>query len=241
MSITPQNADAPLIYVVDDEVHIRRLAQVALEDHGMKVQTFGSGNEAIAALRQQKPDLIILDWMMPPPDGIAVCRTIRETPDWAALPVIILTARTEEMDRVLGLELGADDYITKPFGVRELPARVRAVLRRGRMADAQDDIAITIGPLSIDAKRRRVSLNGTPIDLTTREFDLLYLLMQHPGQVFTRDQLLDRVWNTTYYGDTRTVDVHIRYVRQKIEPTPDGPTFIRTVRGVGYAFEAPES
>lgn len=231
---------APLIYIVDDEANIRRLAAVALTDAGMKVETFANGTDLMAAIRRKKPDLALLDWMLPPPDGIELCRRLRSDQETRALPIIMLTARTEEMDRVLGLELGADDYITKPFGVRELPARVRAVLRRKHLYEETTDDVLEVGPITIDGKRRKTTKRGEVIELTQREFDLLYLLMEHPGQVFTRDVLLDRVWRTNYYGDTRTVDVHVRYLRQKIEDEPNNPKLILTVRGVGYCYAEPE-
>lgn len=227
---------APLIYVVDDEANIRHLASVALSEAGMTVETYGNGNDFLRAVQMRKPDLALLDWMMPQPDGLELCRRLRASADTKTLPIIMLTARTDEMDRVLGLELGADDYITKPFGVRELPARVRAILRRQRFAETEETDDLVRGRLTIDAKRRKTTKDGETIELTMREFDLLYLLMQHPGQVFTRDTLLDRVWQTNYYGDTRTVDVHIRYLRQKIEDEPNRPKLIQTVRGIGYCF-----
>ena len=227
---------SPLIYLVDDEANIRRLAAVALNEAGMKVETYGNGTDFLQAVHSHKPDLVIVDWMMPPPDGIALCRRLRDSAETQTLPIIMLTARTDEIDRVLGLELGADDYITKPFGVRELPARVRAILRRQRFAEPEVSDVLTRGRLTIDAKRRKLTKDSETIELTMREFDLLYLLMQHPGQVFSRDTLLDRVWQTNYYGDTRTVDVHIRYLRQKIEDEPNSPKLILTVRGIGYCF-----
>ncbi len=226
----------PLIYVVDDEANIRRLAALALVDSGMQVETFAGGPEFLHALQYKMPDLVLLDWMMPGPDGPEIIRKLRENPETINLPIIMLTAKSDETDKVIGLELGADDYLTKPFGVRELPARVRAVLRRQSRAKQIEDERIEEAGLIIDAKRRRLTKRGETIELTTREFDLLFILMQHPGQVFSRDMLLDRVWKTNYYGDTRTVDVHVRYLRQKIEDDPSNPKYIKTVRGVGYCF-----
>ncbi len=227
----------PMIYVVDDEANIRRLASLALTDNGMEVETFANGQDLFHTIRQQLPDCLIVDWMMPAPDGLEIIRRLREDTRTQNLPIIMLTAKSEEMDAVLGLELGADDYISKPFGVRELPARVRAVLRRKARTekDAEEEI-LSIGDLTIDPKRRTCSKHGDSIELTTREFDLLYILMLNAGQVFSRDMLLDRVWKTNYYGDTRTVDVHIRYLRQKVEEDPSDPIYIQTVRGVGYSF-----
>lgn len=226
----------PLIYVVDDEANIRRLASMALVESGMQVETYATGPEFLHALQYKVPDLVLLDWMMPGMDGLELIRRLRENPETINLPIIMLTAKSEELDKVIGLELGADDYITKPFGVRELPARVRAILRRQSRAEQIEDEVLEEADLMMDARRRKLTKRGETIELTTREFDLLFILMQHPGQVFSRDMLLDRVWKTNYYGDTRTVDVHIRYLRQKIEDDPSNPRYIQTVRGVGYCF-----
>ncbi|MDD2213797.1 MAG: response regulator transcription factor [Oscillospiraceae bacterium] len=226
----------PLIYIVDDEPHIRRLAAEALKDYGMDTETFANGTEFMAAVRHKVPDAAILDWMMPPPDGLELCRRLRQEAPTAQLPIIILTAKSDETDRVLGLELGADDYISKPFGVRELAARVRALLRRRSFGGSSEQVLLQSGGLTLDVRRRRVTKNGEAVELTLREFDLLQLLMTYPGQVFSRDQLLDRVWKTNYFGDTRTVDVHVRYLRQKLEDHPEQPQLILTVRGVGYCF-----
>lgn len=226
----------PLIFVVDDEANIRRLASLALTDGGMQAETYASGPEFLHALQYKTPDLVLLDWMMPGMDGLELIRRLRENPQTVNIPIIMLTAKSDETDKVIGLELGADDYITKPFGVRELPARVRAILRRQTRAEQIEDETITVADLMIDARRRKLTKRGENIELTTREFDLLFILMQHPGQVFSRDMLLDRVWKTNYYGDTRTVDVHVRYLRQKIEDDPAKPRYIQTVRGVGYCF-----
>ncbi|MDI9469442.1 MAG: response regulator transcription factor [Bacillota bacterium] len=229
----------PLIYIVDDEPHIRLLAAEALGDYGMETVTFADGEALLAAIDRRLPDCVLLDWMMSPPDGLEICRRLRSGERTRTLPIIMLTARTDEVDRVLGLEIGADDYISKPFGVKELAARVRALLRR-RDYDSQlaENERLELGPIELDLKRRRVLKRGEPVELTLREFDLLSVLMQSPGQVFSRDQLLDRVWKTNYYGDTRTVDVHVRYLRQKLEDEPAEPRLIRTVRGIGYAFAA---
>lgn len=225
-----------LVYIVDDEANIRRLAAVAIQDYGMETETFANGNDFLQALRHRMADVVILDWMMPAPDGLEILRRLREDPKTKALPVIMLTAKGEEMDRVLGLELGADDYVSKPFGVRELAARVRAQIRRRMLSEQEEPEEITAGPIELDTLRRKVTKRGETIDLTQREFDLLQMLMEHRGQVFTRDVLLDRVWKTNFYGDTRTVDVHVRYLRLKLEDEPNNPRFILTVRGVGYCF-----
>ena len=225
-----------LVYIVDDEANIRRLAAVAIQDYGMETETFSNGKDFFLALNYKIPDAVILDWMMPAPDGLEILQTLRRDPKTRALPIIMLTAKGEEMDRVLGLELGADDYISKPFGVRELAARVRAQLRRKSLSEQVENEVLAAGPISLDAVRRKVTKRGETIELTQREFDLLHMLLEHRGQVFTRDALLDRVWKMNYYGDTRTVDVHVRYLRLKLEDEPNQPRFILTVRGVGYCF-----
>lgn len=227
----------PLIYIVDDEANIRRLASLSLEEQGMEVRSYENGEQLLDALDRSIPDCILLDWMMPGLDGIQLLHRIRNNDKFKNIPLIMLTAKSEEMDIVMALELGADDYISKPFGVKELPARVRAVLRRQNKAteDIQDK-KLSASGITIDPKRHSVVKNGVNIDLTAREFDLLYVLMESPGRVFTRDTLLNQVWDTEYFGDTRTVDVHIRYLRQKIEDDDANPVYIKTIRGVGYSF-----
>lgn len=227
-----------LVYIADDELNIRKLVAFGLKDAGYESAEFADGASLLAAVRQKKPDAIVLDWMMPPPDGLAVCRMLRENPEWKHIPVLMLTARGEEIDRVLGLEIGADDYIVKPFSVKELCARVRAVLRRtGRSsADEEAEQRLDSGALSVDIARHTVTKRGERRELTAKEFDLLVMLMKNREKVLTRDTLLDKVWGVEYYGDTRTVDVHIRYLRQKIEDDPETPRLIQTVRGVGYKF-----
>ncbi len=225
----------PLVYVVDDEPHIRRLVSIGLRDEGYDIQEFSDGNAFLHALGIKRPDAVVLDWMMPPPDGLSCLRQIRENPKCRALPVILLTARGDEVDRVLGLEIGADDYVTKPFSNKELAARIKSLLRRDSYLHAAPDI-LSCGDLTLDVGRRAVRKNGVPIELSLREFELLYELMQNKGRVLTRDMLLDRVWKVDYFGDTRTVDVHIRYLRQKIEDNAEKPTYILTARGVGYKF-----
>ena len=173
---------------------------------------------------------------MPPPDGLAVCRTLRASPETRNIPILMLTARGEEIDKVLGLELGADDYIVKPFGMKELCARVRAVLRRAERAAEIPEQTLECGGLKVDITRHTVEKNGENVELTAKEFDLLAMLMKNRGKVLTRDNLLDKVWGEEYFGDTRTVDVHVRYLRQKVENDPDKPVLIQTVRGVGYKF-----
>ena len=227
----------PLIYIVDDEANIRRLASLALEEQGMEVRSYENGEQLLEALDRSIPDCILLDWMMPGLDGIQLLHRIRNNDKFKNIPLIMLTAKSEEMDVVMALELGADDYISKPFGIKELPARVRAVLRRqSRSTEDTQDRKLSASGITIDPKRHSVVKNGVNIDLTAREFDLLYVLMESPGRVFTRDTLLNQVWDTEYFGDTRTVDVHIRYLRQKIEDDDANPVYIKTIRGVGYSF-----
>lgn len=224
-----------LVYIADDEPNIRKLVAFGLKDSGYEPAEFADGNALLQAVKQRRPDAIILDWMMPPPDGLAVCRMLREEERTRDIPVLMLTARGEEFDRVLGLEIGADDYIVKPFSVKELCARVRAVLRRTERG-GQEKKKIEFGNLSADVAGHTVLKNGKPLELTAKEFDLLVMLMKNSGRVMTRDALLDKVWGVEYFGDTRTVDVHIRYLRQKVEDDPDKPAYILTVRGVGYKF-----
>lgn len=228
-----------LIYVVDDEANIRRLAALGLQDAGYETVEFSSGEQMLAALSRMEPDCVVLDWMMPQPDGLEVCRRMRAENRWRHIPIIMLTARADEVDKILGLELGADDYLTKPFSVKELAARVKALIRRGEYLSERDE-RLCSGELELDSARHRVTKNGREIALSLREYELLYELMKHPGRVLTREILLNRVWQTDFVGDTRTVDVHVRYLRQKIEDEPDNPRYILTVRGVGYRFAEPE-
>lgn len=225
-----------LVYIADDELNIRKLVSFGLKDSGFETAEFPDGTQLMSAVRQRAPDAIILDWMMPQPDGLAVCRMLRENAATRSIPVLMLTARGEEIDRVLGLELGADDYIVKPFSIKELCARVRAVLRRTARQEDSAEQVLTSGDLTVDITRHSVTKGETLVELTVKEFDLLVMLMKNSGKVLTRDTLLDKVWGVEYYGDTRTVDVHVRYLRQKIENNPDDPVFIQTVRGVGYKF-----
>ena len=225
-----------LVYIADDELNIRKLIAFGLKDSGFETAEFPDGTQLLAALKLRVPDAIILDWMMPQPDGLAVCRMLRENSATRAIPVLMLTARGEEIDRVLGLEIGADDYIVKPFSMKELCARVRAVLRRTGRQEEPAEKVLSIGEVSVDIVRHIVKKAGNPVELTAKEFDLLVMLMKNSGKVLTRNTLLDKVWGVEYYGDTRTVDVHVRYLRQKIEDNPDEPTYIQTVRGVGYKF-----
>jgi DNA-binding response OmpR family regulator len=227
------------ILVVDDEPTILEVVELYLLREGFKVLTAADGQAALSAVQQQQPDLVVLDLMLPGISGLDVTRLLRAG---GALPIIMLTARGEETDRVVGLELGADDYVTKPFSPRELVARVKAVLRRAQPTAAPepaDSHVIAIGGLRLDSAARSVTLDGQPIGLTAREFDLLLFLMHRPGQVFTREQLLDNVWGYTFASDMSTVTVHIRRLREKIERDPTNPTLLQTVWGVGYKLERP--
>ena len=224
------------ILVVDDEPTIREVVGLYLRREGFEVESAADGEAALAAISRARPDLVVLDLMLPGVDGLAITRQVRAAGN---LPIILLTARSEEIDRVLGLELGADDYITKPFSARELVARVRAVLRRTQALPEPTPVAtpVSLGTLRIDPAARAVSLEGQPVTLTVREFDLLLFLARHPGQVFTREQLLDQVWGYTFASDASTVTVHIRRLREKIEADATTPRRILTVWGVGYKLE----
>ncbi len=225
-----------LIYIADDEANIRNIIAIGLKDGGFETMEFADGTSLLEAVKRRRPDAVILDWMMPQPDGLTVCRMLRENEETHYVPVLMLTARGEEIDRVLGLEIGADDYIVKPFSIKELCARIKAVLRRTNGRPEQEELILRHGTLKVDVTRHQVTRDGQSVDLTAKEFDLLVMLMKHHGKVLTRDTLLDKVWGVEYFGDTRTVDVHVRYLRQKIEKDPDSPQFIQTVRGVGYKF-----
>jgi len=230
----------PVILVVDDERHIVELVRFNLEKEGYQVITAQDGLEACKMAKQDKPDLVILDVMLPGMDGFEVCRTIQKDSEIAEIPIIMLTARTEEIDKILGLEIGADDYMTKPFSPRELLARVKARLRRtARKADSglSGNGVIKTSGLVIDPERFEVFLDGIRLELTPKEFELLRFLARSPGKVLTRDFLLENIWGYEYLGDTRTVDVHIRHLRQKIEVDPANPKYIETVRGIGYKFK----
>ena len=231
------------ILVVEDEFKIARLVRDYLEAAGFRVVTAYDGQEALAQFRHERPDLVILDLNLPGMDGLAVARAIRQAPTSARVsntPIIMLTARVEETDRIVGLELGADDYVTKPFSPRELVARVRAVLRRAPGGEAaREDAASTLiqaGNLVIDPEKRSVNMGGRALELTTTEFDLLYVLARTPGRVFSRMELLDRVQGTAYEGYERTIDVHIKNLRKKLEADPRHPRYILTVYGAGYRF-----
>lgn len=221
-----------LILVVDDEPKIVRLAHDYLEQSGFRVLPAGDGMTALAAARREKPDLVVLDLNLPAMDGLDVCRTLRRE---SSVPIIMLTARAEETDRLIGLELGADDYIVKPFSPRELVARVRAVLRRTQ-GDVQTPGLIRSGDLEIDLNGHRVMAGEEPIKLTRIEFNLLAILAQHPGQTLTRAQLIDRLHGAADGGYDRSIDAHIKNLRRKIEADPADPRYVLTVYGIGYQF-----
>jgi DNA-binding response OmpR family regulator len=220
------------ILVVDDESTIRDVVEQYLRREGYDTVAAADGEEAIA--RATDADLVILDLMLPRVDGFEVLRRIRES---RAVPIIMLTARSEEIDKLVGLGIGADDYVTKPFSPRELVARVQAVLRRAQNRPVQPGEIVQVGALRINPQLRTVERDGRAIELTAREFDLLHFLASHPGQVFTREQLLDQVWDFHFAGDTSTVTVHIRRLREKVEPDAVRPRYVKTVWGVGYKVE----
>ncbi len=222
-----------MIYCLEDDDSIRNLMLYTLNAAGYEARGFPDSVPFWAALREQRPDLVLLDIMLPGEDGIAVLRRLRGERSTADLPVILASARGSEYDKVTGLDLGADDYLAKPFGMLEMVSRVRAVLRRAG-PPARSPERLRLGILELDPQRHQVRMDGEPLQLTLKEYDLLRLFLEHPGRVFTRDELLSRVWSTDYTGETRTVDVHIRTLRSKLGPCGN---WIRTVRGVGYKLE----
>jgi two-component system, OmpR family, alkaline phosphatase synthesis response regulator PhoP len=225
------------ILVADDEKDIVELVAYNLEREGFTVLRASDGRKALESIKHDKPDLVILDLMMPEVSGMEVCRMIRGVPETAGLPIIMLTAKSDPIDKILGLEIGADDYITKPFHVRELIARVRAVLRRSEQRpDGDLPESYDYQGLHVDFKAYRVTLEGRPVELSSREFKLLQFFTSHPGRVYSRDQLLDRVWGDEAFVEPRTVDVHISRLRGAIEPDKENPQYILTVRGIGYKF-----
>ena len=228
-------SQAPRILLVDDEQSLQKLLAYPLRKEGYEVVPALDGQEALDRLRDTTFDLVVLDLMLPKVDGFEVCRQVRAR---SSVPIIMLTARAEEIDKVLGLELGADDYITKPFSVREFRSRVKAVLRRAELARADDpgEEPLVDGDLRIDFEKRVVTYAGQPVRLTYVEFEILAALARHPGRVYNRMVLLERVWGDASYRDPRTVDVHVRHLREKLEGDPAHPELILTVRGVGYRF-----
>jgi DNA-binding response OmpR family regulator len=221
------------ILVVDDETNLRHTVGYALRREGYEVASAEDGEKALELFRSSRPDLVVLDVMLPRMDGLAVCRAIRRESD---VPVIMLTARDTELDTVVGLEVGADDYLTKPFSMVELVARIRAMLRRAAPRHGTAPERVELRGLAIDVARRRVTVEGTEVELKPREFDLLAHLAGSPGRVFTREQLLASVWGLDYSGDPRTVDTHVKTIRERLSDEAERPRWIETVRGVGYRF-----
>jgi DNA-binding response OmpR family regulator len=228
------NDSSSTILLVDDEESIQKLLTYPLERDGFRVVQAWDGEEALARFNEEDVDLVVLDIMLPKLDGIEVCKQLRAK---STVPIIMLTARDDELDKVLGLELGADDYITKPFSIREFRSRVRALLRRAAIGrPGPDDDLIEAGPLTLDVARRHVEVRGRPVQLTYVEFELLRTLAAAPGRVFSRRMLLESLWGDADYRDPRTIDVPVRHLREKLEQEPREPEFIFTVRGVGYRF-----
>ena len=226
------------ILIIEDDRNLVDALRYNLAKEGYEVVIATDGSQALETARASNPDLIILDIMLPKLSGLEVCRILRKE---MTVPILMLTAKTEEVDKIVGLEVGADDYLTKPFSMRELIARIRAMLRRADMVKAMpsDDVAqLKVNDLNVDVARRQATLDNRPLDLTPKEFDLLAFLARNRGLVFSREQLLEKVWSYDYAGDTRTVDVHIRWLRKKIEADPSKPERIVTVRSVGYKLEA---
>jgi two-component system, OmpR family, response regulator len=225
------------VLIVEDDVNLLETLKYNLRKEGYDVFTAGDGEQAIEVARREKPDLLILDIMLHKINGFEVCRILRKE---MTMPILMLTAKADETDKIVGLEIGADDYMTKPFSIRELLARVRAMLRRAKMAEtplATEPALIKISNLEVDTARHRASLAGAILELSPKEFDLLAFLAKNKGLVFSREQLLEKVWGYDYAGDSRTVDVHIRWLRQKIETDPTHPEYFVTIRGTGYKLE----
>lgn len=227
---------AKKVLVVDDEKLIVKGIRFSLEQDEMKVDCAYDGQEALDKAREGDYDLILLDVMLPRMDGFEVCRAVRE---FSNVPIVMLTAKGDDMDKIMGLEYGADDYITKPFNILEVKARIKAILRRIKSREAEEDSGNVVksGDVSMDTDRRSLRIAGEDINLTSKEFDMLLLLVNHPGKVYSRDSLLHTIWGSDYPGDARTVDVHIRRLREKIEPNPSEPRYVHTKWGVGYYFQ----
>lgn len=233
------SADQPVVLIVEDEESFVEALSIGLQREGFIPRVARDGPAAVAMFEASQPDIVLLDVMLPGMSGIDVCRHIRRI---SSTPVIMVTARDSELDTVVGLELGADDYVTKPYRLRELIARMRAVMRRGQGAGPQDfDVdVLEMGDIRLDAGRREVTVQGTVVALTRKEFELLEQLMSNAGRVITRERLIDEVWGADYVGDTKTLDVHIRRLRTKVDTDTDKPSHITAVRGVGYRYELPE-
>ena len=228
---------ARTILVVEDETTLRETLAEALEAEGFRVVAAADGREALTVFRAERPDLVLLDLMLPELSGIEVCRIIRAE---SGVPIVMLTAKDSELDKVVGLELGADDYVTKPFSVRELSARIRALFRRSEQtATTTPPAVVDLGRVQVDLAGHRILRDGEALPVKPKAFELLAFLLRHPGQAFTRDQLLEHVWGYDYAGETRTVDVHVHWLRSQLEDDASAPRFIHTVRGVGYVFRRP--
>lgn len=223
------------VLVVEDEPNLREPLVYLLEKEGYEVLEAENGNAAIESFKKNSPELILLDLMLPGISGNEVCRIIRQD---SQVPIIMITAKDTEIDKVVGLEIGADDYVTKPYSTRELLARMKAVLRRGAELPVSESGLLKAGPVVMDLDRHTVSVNGEPIQMPLKEFELLELLIENVNRVLTRGQIIDRVWGSNYFGDTKTLDVHVKRVRSKIEEDPSRPRHLITVRGLGYKFEA---
>jgi two-component system, OmpR family, response regulator RegX3 len=221
------------ILIVEDEESIRESLAFLLSKEGYQVETIADGKRAIAAFEKFNPDLVLLDIMLPELSGVEVAKQIRQV---SLTPIIMLTAKDTELDKVLGLEIGADDYVTKPFSTRELLARIKAILRRTSEVTAAEG-GLKVGPVEIDQDRHQVLIRGKETAMPLKEFELLLYLMQNAGRVLTRNQLIDRIWGSDYFGDTKTLDVHIKRIRARVEKDPANPKYLQTVRGVGYKFD----
>ncbi|HYI23541.1 MAG TPA: response regulator transcription factor [Candidatus Limnocylindrales bacterium] len=229
---------ARAVLIVEDEPTVRETLAESLVEDGLRVTTAADGPQALERFRADRPDLVLLDLMLPGMSGIEVCRIIRAE---SSVPILMLTARDSELDKVLGLELGADDYVTKPFSLRELQARIRALLRRTDIPATSEGVGrgVDLGPVHVDLAGHQILRDGKPLAVKPKAFELLAFLIRNAGQVFSREQLLERVWGYDYAGETRTVDVHVHWLRKRIEEDVANPRFIQTVRGVGYVFRWP--
>ncbi len=228
------------VAIIEDETELAALLEYNLARQGLATRVISSSKGALEQLESWKPDLVILDVMLPDGDGFDLCRRMRKHPGLGRIPVVFLTARSDEVDRVLGLEIGGDDYVTKPFSPRELMARVKAHLRRGEPEEGQEASTelLRLGPFTLDRAAHRLSLRDEELALTSTEFRLLEFFLTHPGRAYSRDQLLEEVWGQQHFVSPRTVDVHVRRLRERIEAQPDDPQYLTTVRGFGYRFEA---
>ena len=222
------------ILVVDDDAALSEMLQIVLRQEGFETVRCATGSGALQNFRQSRPDLVLLDLMLPGLSGTEVCKALRQRSN---VPIIMLTAKDAEIDKVLGLELGADDYVTKPYSSRELVARIRAVLRRRSEPEELVSATVQAGPVRMDIERHVVTVDGETVNMPLKEFELLEMLLRNAGRVLTRGQLIDRVWGSDYVGDTKTLDVHVKRLRSKIEPDPSDPRYLVTVRGLGYKFE----